>query len=269
MISKNHSHSNGKSVVSRRWKLDIREIVNDYDFSLVGAHGNGGKCDLCGNPLTYVAVIEGNELSGNKSRRHEVGFDCLELVFGRNWKHHSRAKNTIKGLKKQAAIERRKEKNKTDFADIINWFDNLHPDFVNSNRFLKNMKDILESGEKPFTSGMESAVRNWMKRKNYSKSEYQKKLDHFENVTIPKIEKVYNLVCEVDKITPGTDPESTPRWSAYRFVKSVYYQAVHLKKATPAQIGGLESIFSRYMNKKKTMNKGMEEIEKLQSEVPF
>lgn len=269
----NQLHSQGKSIISRRWKINIRDIVNDYDFSLLNSHSNGGKCDFCGNNLTYVAVVEGKEINGNSNCRHEVGFDCLELVFGNTWKHYNQAMSSFKDMKKQAAIERRIEKNKIDFADIITWMKDRHPDFIKTNRFLNNMNQILETGEKPFTPSMESGVRRWMVGRTFSdKNEYDKRLKHFETVTIPKIEKVYHLVCNVDNIDHGTDPY-TVRSSAYRFVLSVYQQALWEKRASPNQLSALENIFNRYVKIKNNMSNidggDANTIEKLLSEVPF
>ena len=53
------NESKGKSLISRRWKLDVKETVNNFNFKLNHVHGDTGKCDFCGNNLVYVAVIDG------------------------------------------------------------------------------------------------------------------------------------------------------------------------------------------------------------------
>lgn len=263
-------NSAGKSKISRRWKVDIKETVNDYDFTLTSSHSNGGKCDFCGNNLKYVAVITGNRLD-NKIiiQKYNVGFDCLELVFGRNWTDYNKAKSAVKILKAKALAERRKEKYAVKYKDIIDWLNDRHPDFINSNYFLRDMKYILEHGNKEFSKNMESGVRRFMtKPTKLDKDNYEERMKRFRKKTLPKIKKLYDMVCIVDNIPPDVFEYGIPKWSAYKFVRSVYKRASETGFLSPRQKDALNRIHVRY-SKKMDRFVVNEDLKKQIEEVPY
>lgn len=254
-MSKNYieeQESKGKSKVSRRWKVDIKNLVNDYNFRFDSCYEHDSKkCDFCGTHIKYVAVITGDHISDPHtwSLKYEIGFDCLQLVFGRDWNDYRKAKQSIDDLKKRAAQKRRKEDYAERYEDIIEWFNKTHPDYVNNNYFLCDMKDILFNGTKVFTINMEGAIRKIMKSHSYTPDEYEKRLKHLIEEVIPDLEKVYNLVCEVDEIIPGTSVYDAPKNSSYKFVSDVYHQAKRLHRCTPSQLHWMNKIHDRYVKK--------------------
>jgi len=254
-MKKNYLHehqSKGKSIVSRRWKLDVRDVVNNYDFGFIDAHAKGGKCELCGNSLTYVAVIGGNHLhESNNYKKYSVGFDCLQLVFGRDWNDYRKAKYAIDQLKKEAARQRRIVDYAVRYDDIIDWL-NEWSEYVESNWFLRSMKDVLLSGSKVFTVNMEGSVRTQMEKSVYSADEYTKKLKHHKEHVLPRLKLLYDLVCRVDKITPGTLTEFNDK-SNYAFVNSVYYKAKKYNKISPSQLEWMNKLYDRYTEREQNV----------------
>lgn len=267
MSNSSFQNSAGKSKISRRWKVDIKETVNDFDFSLIQHHRNGGKCEFCGNNLQYVAVIEGHKIPDNSvAKVYSVGFDCLELVFGRDWKDHRVAKDAVKKMKEEAKAERRVEENKKKYADILTWYDNQSEKMIENDRVFSDMRKVLTTGYRDFTPGMESWLRQKMSEVKYTKDEYERKLAHFETVTLPKIENVLNLVKKVDNIT---NPYNAPSYSAFDFVRDVHSQALVRKTLSLKQLKALEKIYKLYSNQASGSVEENEEIQKQIDEVPY
>ena len=81
-MSETHE-SKGLSLVSRRWKIDVKETVNNYNFKLHHVHGNKGKCEFCGNNLVYVAVIEGDSLveANTMDKCTKKVYDVVLIVY--------------------------------------------------------------------------------------------------------------------------------------------------------------------------------------------
>ena len=261
--TRSYQNSDGKSIISRRWKVDVKETVNEYNFHLEDYHRSGGKCDFCGSNLIYVAEIDGEEINGNGHKHYAVGFDCLNLVFGAEWTDHEKADRVLKQMKNEATVERRKEKYATEYADMIEWLNSEHyQNFINANDFLRDMKVILTTGSRIFTSAMQSGVRRFMER-SYDADEFEKKLKHHKEVVLPKIKMVYDMVVRMD----GIDDGNVPKWSAFNFVKSVYLQARDANKVSPAQLEALNKVYSRYVKRMERNNDP--EFQKLVDEVPY
>jgi len=263
-------HSKGNSKISRRWKVDVRDIVNNYDFTFSGAHANGGKCDLCGNSLDYVAMIDGKHLhESNNTKSYSVGFDCLQLVFGRDWNDYWKAKRSIDQLKKEAAQHRRVKDYAERYKEIIEWLTKTNKDFVDNNNFLSDMRTILLTGNKIFTVNMEGAIKKFMSSHKYTAEEYEKKIKHFKENTLPKLKMVYDLVLRIDGIAPGTPKEDAPKWSSYGFVSDVYFKAKALNKVSPSQLDWMNKIYKRYKDKEEKRER-KETVEYLDtSNIPF
>jgi len=249
--------SNGNSSISRRWKLDIKNTINDYNYTFQSAHAAGGKCDFCGNSLIYVAEIKGIQTKPTSSpiQNHSIGFDCLQLVFGRQWNDYRKAKREIDKLKFQAACKKRAAEYLVRYKDIIEWFNSLHSDNINNNNFLFNMKDVLFNGSRVFTIAMEGVLRRKMTtQKMIPADEYDKKISHHRNIVIPRIKTLISLICEVEGIRHPDDPMTASRcdkWSAFPFVNSVYTQAKTLNRLTENQIKALNGIHVKYTKMKK------------------
>lgn len=238
---KSFTDSNGKSIISKRWHQNIKDIVNEYNFSLINAYYVPGlirsdwkKCEFCGQRHRYVAVINGKPIISGVGVSYEIGFDCLEMVFGRNWNNSERE---LKGLKLSALSTDRKQKYSEKYKDIINWFNNIDSSYLSTNSFLLAMKKILETGCKPFSINMETGVKKFM-NSNISKYEYNKKLKVFKEVTIPNIKKVLDLVSTFS--TSSRD---------YCYVKSVYEQSINLNKCSSSQFEYLNKIRKLYLDK--------------------
>ncbi len=243
-------NSNGKSIVSRRWKIDVKETVNEYNFHLNNYHRQGGKCEFCGNNLIYVAKICGELIVSTSEegyKTYDVGFDCLSLVFGDEWKDHMKADRVLKQMKNEATQERRKEKYAVEYTDIIKWLNQEHyQDFINANQFLVNMREILTTGSKVFTTLMQSGVRRFMER-SYGVEEYARKLKNHKEVVLPKIKNIYDMVVRMDNIDPQS--HNIPKWSAYKFVSSVYFQARDNNRISSAQLSALMKVNDRYLTR--------------------
>jgi len=267
--------SKGMSLVSRRWKVDIKETVNNYNFKLHHVHGNGGKCNFCGNKLVYVATItgdsllEGNTAHKTTSKVYDVGLDCLQLVLGEEWVYFRQAKREIAKLKKEAAQKKRAEKYATQYKDMIAWFDGLHPEYIKTNKFLSDMFSILTTGRRVFTPKMEKAIRSKMAKIQITAKEYGDKLDHHRNVTIPKIKTLLNLVKEVDGITNDTAYYDIPKWSAYDFVTDVLESATTRNFLSPKQREALNKVHVRYTKKKKEAESVTKRKELDTSNIPY
>ncbi len=244
--------SDGKSVISKRWHQDIKDTINEYTFDLTKTYyvpeldrSDWSKCEFCGQRHRYVAVIDGTKRydgtptisSGVIHKHYEIGFDCLEMVFGRNWNDFYKAERELKGLKLSAKAADRKQKYSVKYEDMIKWFNDLDSTYLSTNRFLLAMKEILETGRKPFSVNMESGVKRFMKSE-IATPEYLEKLKRFKEVLIPKIKVTLDLVS-----TFGTSS------SDYQYVKSVYEQSINLNKCSSAQLNHLNTIRQRYLNK--------------------
>lgn len=268
-----YENSNGKSIVSRRWKIDVKETVNEYNFHLQNYHRQGGKCDFCGSNLIYVAEIVGESIvptSDDSYKNYEVGFDCLNLVFGDEWEDHRKADRVLKQMRNEATQERRKEKYADEYADMIEWLNRKHyQEFINANRFLVNMREILTTGSKVFTTLMQNGVRRFMER-SYDAEEYARKLKRHKEVVLPKIKLIYDMVVRMDSIDVienGNQFRRVPKWSAYNFVSSVYFQARDNNRVSSAQLSALEKVYNRYHAR--MSQSGNPEFQKLVDEIPY
>ena len=253
--------SKGASVISKRWKVDVKEMVNKYDFHYHSADHNEYKCEFCGNKLHYVAYIEGSPLTNpdGEKKRFGIGFDCLTLVFGTSWHGYTQAKREIAYLKKLAAIARRKEKNAVDYADIISWLNSLHPTQISRNKFLKDMKHILETGNKPFSINMESGIRSAMEKiKPLDSANYDAQLKRHKEVVIPNLEKLLDMICEVDNLKPHSYDWEAPKYSSFGFVKNVLAYAKTVDSLSQKQKDALNRVWKRYEGKKKSIPKKVE-----------
>lgn len=241
--------SKGMSLTSRRWKLDVKGIVNDYNFKLSHVHGDTGKCDFCGNPLVYVAVIDGENLRDKSIKTYGIGLDCLQLVLGTEWAYYLQVDREIKRLKKIAAAKSRAKKYAVEYKDIIEWLTGFHPEYVKKNLFYRDMIAILTEGKKVFSKNMEKVLRSRMGKIRMSVAEYDEKLKHHKEVVIPRIAKLLDLVKEVDNINENTF--DIPKYSAFNFVYSVMSSAIERNTLTPGQKDGLNKVYVRYTKMKK------------------
>jgi hypothetical protein len=238
------TQSNGKSVISRRWKTDVKKIVNSYNFVYSAVHVGTEKCDFCGNNLIYIAEIDGNKIVNDDTLannvKYSIGFDCLELTLGKTWVHYRAVKREIERLKKEAAEARRVEKNAVDYADLISWLQKKN----SPNVFFRDMLEVLTKGKRPFTKNMENHVRNAIER---------------EKKILPKVndyQKKFNLLLEMiitlDKIDVN-NLKNVPRWSAYTFVSDVANRFKDTGFLSVKQKEALNKVFVRYNKRMKQL----------------
>jgi len=261
--------SKGMSLTSRRWKLDVKGMVNEYNFKLNHVHGDSGKCDFCGNPLVYVAVIDGDNLKDKSTKTYSIGLDCLQLVLGTEWAYYSQVNREIKRLKKIAAAKSRAKKYAVQYKDLLDWFNSLHPEQLKSNPFYVVMYKILTTGERVFTDNMYRAIRDKMSKVRMSVNEYDEKLKHHKDVVIPRIKTLRALVMEVDGITDAMSIYDTPKYSAYGFVTDVLSFAIKANRITPGQIEGLNKVHVRYTKMKKECSEVANKKELDISSIPY
>lgn len=269
------NESKGMSLVSRRWKVDIKEMVNDYNFKLNHVHSNSGKCDFCGNKLVYVAVIEGDSMveanTADKCTKkvYDVGLDCLKLVLGSEWAYFRQAKREIAKLKKIAAAKKRAEKYAVQYKDMIDWFNSLHPEKLKSNYFYLSMYRILTTGERVFTENMESVIRNKMGKISMSVDEYEAKLKNHTEVVLPKIRRLVQTIKELDNITDDISVYDIPKYSAYGFVLDVLAFATKSNRLTAKQVIALNKVRDRYIKIRKQREQLTKKEEIDTSNIPY
>ena len=140
-----------KKEISKRWKLDVRHIVEENDMtgvfvfdsqfrdSVMEANGKiverkgdndldlTPKCDFCGSHLRYVSVIEASNMNGITN--YKVGIDCLALILGQNDPLVMNISRNVRELAKAAKARKTREKNLVEFAEE-----------------LPIIKDIMEAG---------------------------------------------------------------------------------------------------------------------------
>jgi len=269
------NESRGKSLISRRWKLDVKETINNYNFKLHHVHGDSGKCDFCGNNLIYVAVIEGDSMiEANTADKcvkkvYNVGLDCLQLTLGTEWAYYTQVAREIRRLKKIAAMKSRAKKYAVQYKDMLDWFETLHPEQLKKNYFLLSMKVVLTTGERVFTPNMEKAVRNKMGKIKMSANEYDEKLKYHREVVIPKIRKLIERIKKLDNITDDMSIYDAPKYSSYGFVLDVLSFAVKNDVITANQIIALNKTRDRYIKKKKEMESITKGKELDTSNIPY
>jgi hypothetical protein len=280
------TQSNGKAQLSTRWHKDIKETVNKYNFILEGTFDSiltsnaRHKCDFCGQPLRYVAMIEGTLLESTISRvsnitlliskgtmiyfpndqKYEIGLDCLGLVLGSNWTGYGEAKRQIKVLKTAAAIESRKIKYAEKYPKMITWLTEVVE--LTNNSFLSAMLKILNTGSTVFTPKMRDEVKKCFADKTKYDIPKLKKQSTKVEAVLGNIQYLIDMIKEVDVLDEG-DTNNT-----LLFVESLSKWVEVNNFLTPKQIAGLKKIRKRYIHRKKNWVALKKEYLK-RCEIPF
>jgi len=228
-MNNSYTNSAGKTKQSKRWKVNIREIATSENFNLKDAHIcflNDEKCDFCGSRLKYVAVIE------SQSHTYSVGFDCLQLVFGIEWKDHFLAERLLQKMKDDSVRQRRIVEYKNKFSDILDF---LEKEEKTNDRFLISMREILLKGG-AFTPNMERVCRFKMKIRREPEPDRVNKLHEIEN-------KILSLKEDVRIYLPNNRFYN-------EYVNSVLEQVRTKQFITQKQLALLNTIYKAIQKKK-------------------
>lgn len=262
--------SNGNSQLSTRWRADIKETINEYNFKLEGTFDSilnsnaRHKCEFCGQPLRYVAHINGNLLKPSTvlsdKQFYKIGLDCLGLVLGTGWAGYNEAQRQIKVLKTEAAIKARKEKYSEQYSKMILWLRDITE--LTKNSFLSGMLGILTTGSTVFSSKMEDAVKNCARNKDkFDVTTLRKQRIRVQDI-LANIQGLIDMIKEGDVIDEG-DTNNT-----LDFVTSVYKWVDEKNYITEKQSDGLKKVRSRYVVRKEKWA-GLKREYKKRCEIPY
>lgn len=258
--------SNGKSLISKRWHNNIKNLVNEYNFTLNGTFdsvlcsNSRHKCDFCGSNLRYVAIIDGTPLlNASVAISYKIGLDCLELVLGTTWAHLQEARRQIKVLKTEAACAARKERYAKKYRKMIAWLTEVVS--LTDASFLSNMLKILTTGSTIFTEKMEEAVKNCARQERYNIKKLREKAERINEI-VGNIEGLIVLIKEVD-VLEEHDTNNT-----LDFVNSVLSWVKSKSHITQKQSDGLKKVRKRYVARKRKWTELKREYEK-RCEIPF
>lgn len=240
---------------STRWKNDVLELVESYDFGLVEVYDAGPgfredeecRCDFCGTPLRYTAVVAAES---NPDIKREVGLDCLEHAMGSSWSHLQDVERQIENLKEEAKKERRREAYAEEYEEMIKWLEMRLE--ISENSFLRDMYEVLTTGESKFSRKMEEAVKDNMeaydlqalKRKQEKIEEWK---DRVDGLLEEIIEKDAIEFSEGGEYSIGR-PYDEGRCS-YDFVKDVREYLENNDDLTKRQMEVLNDIAQTYSNR--------------------
>ena len=126
---------------SKRWKLNVRDLVDQNEFtgvfvfdskykdSVMMANGKieerkgeneldlTPRCDFCGSHRRYVSVIEATSMNGIMN--YKVGVDCLAMILGQNDPLVQNISRNVRQLAKAAKARKTREKNLIEFAEEL------------------------------------------------------------------------------------------------------------------------------------------------------
>ena len=266
------TQSNGKSQLSKRWRADIKDTINEYNFKLEATFDSiltsnaRHKCEFCGQPLRYVANIIGhllNKTTGSalpNNQFYKIGLDCLGLVLGTSWTGYNEAQRQIKVLKTEAAIRARKEKYSERYSKMILWLKDVVE--LTNNSFLSGMLKILTTGNTVFSSKMEDAVKKCARNKDkFDVTTLRKHRLRVQDI-LANIQGLIEMIKEGDVISEG-DTNNT-----LIFVESVYNWVQDKNYITEKQSAGLKKVRSRYVVKREKWASINREYKK-RCEIPF
>lgn len=252
-------------VNSVKWDENAKNLVENFDFDLERSYRNHGNftfapkdihgqppvthCQFCGQNIVYVAVIAGKSKFAPDTTAvpvyRQIGFDCLERVLGRYWKHYHTAMSQYKTLMQEAAQESRAKRYPVKYKEYIDWIQAL-PTFLTENRaynytnyFIKDMLKILTTGSKIFSPKMEEQLKRLMNDPRYD-AKKAIETNQLQRVEQSQIEKLLNLIKEID------GDKIHEKYSSYGFVNSVLTYVVKNNGAKRAQLDALNNVYKRY-----------------------
>lgn len=225
--------------ISKRWKLDVRHIVEENDMSgvlvfdsqfkdsVVEANGKITErkgdndldltpvCDFCGSHLRYVSVIEASNMNGITN--YKVGIDCLALILGQNDPLVKNISKNVRELAKAAKARKTREKNLADFAEE-----------------LQIIKEIVEAG---YSGGVISSGYDYiMNGKVIS--------DNFASYLRSSIDKVkYNFVTYRDQIS--VLKSMVDEKEAGNFERDMFYALIRGRNISPRMEEVINNIVKR------------------------
>jgi len=248
-----------KANPSKSWKTEVLDVVEDHDFNLDEVYDAGSnyqsddhQCDFCGTHLRYTAVIEAED---NDDINYDVGLDCLEHVMGTGWSHMQNVERQIEDLKEKAKKERRRKKYAEEYEEIIEWLEARLE--IEEDSFLRDMYNILTTGESEFTQNMrDSVVTNikntdldFLKKKQRRVSRWEERLENLLETIVLKDDIQISDRSDKDYPNPRHVKIGRPRnegRSSYEFVQDVLQYLRQRNKLSENQMDALESVHDDY-----------------------
>ena len=258
-----------KANPSNRWKNDILPVVESHDFGLLNVYDAGPsfrqddhQCDFCGTHLRYTAEIAAED---DPDIEYKVGLDCLEHAMGTSWSHMQDVERKIKDLKEEAKKQRRKEAFAEEYEEMIDWLERRLE--ISEDGFLRNMYEVLTTGESEFTQNMEEAVKKNIRNTDLDElRERQKWVDDW----LSRIDDLIEIIVETDDLEWDERKEKyVGRSSGYGFVKSVRDQLERKSYISDNQMEALNDIYSEYQEKQSENEETEEEEDENIPAVPF
>lgn len=307
--SRDKEHTLTRPVLkSKKWKRideSITERINSSRFGVVTVYDNGDSffkkemysrlkkslsnegvssrgfsseysthCDFCGQSIQYVAIVVSFPLDGsNKTKFHQIGCDCLALVFGTSWFGYRNASEIRKQLVNKNKQKKRQKEYRKKYKGYIEWLKKVsdYTDVISGyhQTFFRDMLDILVNGSKPFSKNMERYLRSMQRQKPFRTFV---ELDEYR-MQFKSIEKQFTTLLELIIEVDGRE-NIHKRWSSYSFISNVYEQNIkRFRLPTNSQMEWVTKTYRRYSSKTQPNDGGVKltknEISKSVSNVPW
>lgn len=268
-----------KANPSKSWKNEIQEVVEHHDFGLDHVYDAGRgfrhddtcRCDFCGTPLRYTAVVEAED---DEDITYEVGLDCLEHTMGTGWSHLQDVERKIKNLKEEAKKQRRKEEYAKEYPRVISWLEERLE--IEEDSFLRSMYEILTTGEKKFSKRMRDSVADNIVNTDLDVlREKQKRLSDWES----RLESLLDVIIKKDaiKIPEDSDKDYPSKVeigrpidegrSSYSFVQDVLMFLRRQNRLTENQMDALDNVANDY-SEREVWEEDKEEVQE-EDKLPF
>ena len=144
-------------------------------------------------------------------------------------------------------IEARKTEYADTYKDEIKWLSENK--LALSEKFLKDMLEVLTGGNRPFSEKMHQAVIKSMKNPKYNELDMIKRKGDMKPI-LEKINRVWEIVAELDG---DKDDYYLQNYSALPFVNSLKMQFEKNYHLSEKQMHALNSVYKKY--KKRWDNK--------------
>jgi hypothetical protein len=229
-------------------KYAAKEVLAESKFAVHAMipriiHGSWAPvthCEWCGQKLDYVAVIVGIDNKTKDAMVHHIGCDCVGKIFGVRWFGYRDASEAKRKLVESAKARSRKEKYAVEYVKYIMWMLSIPPDVMERTHFLKDMYEILTTGCKVFTKGMETVVVRMMADPKFTKVGAEKLKVQTTDI-VNRIDLLLKLIASVD----GDGQSGTKS-----FVTSVRSNVEKWGKLTEGQKNALNKVHVRYTERK-------------------
>lgn len=223
--------------ISKRWKLDVRELVSEYSFSEVvvfdSSHGPSRevaretfkekmgseleinkKCDFCGSHLRYVAIVKGD---GTDTITKTVGCDCLEIVLGKTHALSRTVRRRVRDLAKRAKLRKQREQNLERFKDEL------------------PILEVINSSDYG-DEGLKSAYRAITKGHNVSE-----RWERFIKDTVGRLQ--FNFTTYSEEI--NSIKEIIDRGNSDRFTRDMYFALMNGRSISERMLSSIHDLIKR------------------------